>query len=192
MGKQLYRILAAGIGEKAWSALRGVIPDDVCQLSYLSATAKETREILTSSPVDIVIINAVLPDGSGAELATELAESTMGILLFCGKDVYEEISGKMADRGVMTLCPPISGKTLHTAIIMLIAVTARLSSMERKNQSLQDKMTDIRRVDRAKWLLIQHHNMTEQDAHYYIEKQAMDTRLSRREVADSIIRTYDK
>ena len=34
--------------------------------------------------------------------------------------------------------------------------------------------------------------MTEQDAHYYIEKQAMDTRLSRREVADSIIRTYDK
>ena len=53
-------------------------------------------------------------------------------------------------------------------------------------------MTDIRRVDRAKWLLIQHHNMTEQDAHYYIEKQAMDTRLSRREIADSIIRTYDK
>ena len=74
---------------------------------------------------------------------------------------------------------------------LLVAVTARLSRMEQKNQSLQDKMTDIRRVDRAKWLLIQHHHMTEQDAHYYIEKQAMDTRLSRREVSEQIIRTYD-
>ena len=34
-------------------------------------------------------------------------------------------------------------------------------------------------------------NMTEKDAHYYIEKQAMDTRLSKREVAEHIIRTYD-
>ena len=33
--------------------------------------------------------------------------------------------------------------------------------------------------------------MTEKDAHYYIEKQAMDTRLSRKEVAENIIRTYD-
>ena len=53
-------------------------------------------------------------------------------------------------------------------------------------------MEDIRVVNRAKWLLIEHLSMTEQDAHYYIEKQAMDTRLSRREVAEHIIRTYDQ
>ena len=34
--------------------------------------------------------------------------------------------------------------------------------------------------------------MHEQEAHYYIEKQAMDMRLSRREVAEHIIRTYDQ
>ena len=43
-----------------------------------------------------------------------------------------------------------------------------------------------------KWLLIENLKMSESDAHYYIEKQAMDTRLSRREVAQGIIRTYDK
>ena len=32
--------------------------------------------------------------------------------------------------------------------------------------------------------------MTENEAHRFIEKQAMDMRLSRREVAESIIRTY--
>ena len=53
-------------------------------------------------------------------------------------------------------------------------------------------MADIRTVNRAKWLLIENLGMTEKDAHYYIEKQAMDTRMSRREVAVGIIRTYDK
>ena len=33
--------------------------------------------------------------------------------------------------------------------------------------------------------------MKEQDAHYFIEKQAMDMRLSRRQVAENIIRSYD-
>ena len=32
--------------------------------------------------------------------------------------------------------------------------------------------------------------MTEAEAHRYIEKQAMDLRLSRKEVAENIIHTY--
>ena len=192
MEKRIYQILAAGIGEKAWSALGGILPGDLCRLATQTRTAEETRQALSASPVDIVIINSPLPDCSGVELSLELAESTMGILLLTKPEQYESISAKVEDRGILTLSRPVSAKALYTAVKLLIAVTARLSRMEKKNQSLQDKMTDIRRVDRAKWLLIQHHNMTEQDAHYYIERQAMDTRLSRREIADSIIRTYDK
>ena len=56
---------------------------------------------------------------------------------------------------------------------------------------MQEKMTDIRTINRAKWLLIENLNMSENDAHRYIEKQAMDTRSTRREVAEGIIRTYD-
>lgn len=192
MEKRIYQILIAGVGEKAWSALGGILPGESYCLSARTCTGEETRQALSVSPADIVIINSPLPDCSGVELALELAESTMGILLLTKQEQYGAVSARVEDRGVLTLPRPVSAKTLYTALKLLAAVTARLSRMERKNQSLQDKMTDIRRVDRAKWLLIQHHHMTEQDAHYYIEKQAMDTRLSRREVADSIIRTYDK
>lgn len=64
--------------------------------------------------------------------------------------------------------------------------------MDRRNRALQEKMTDIRTINRAKWLLIEQLRMTESEAHYYIERQAMDTRLSRREVAENIIRSYDQ
>ena len=80
---------------------------------------------------------------------------------------------------------------IYGAIKLLTAMSSKLGKMEKRNRTLQEKMEDIRAVNRAKWLLIENLKMTEKDAHYYVEKQAMDTRLSRKEVAENIIRTYD-
>ena len=43
---------------------------------------------------------------------------------------------------------------------------------------------------RAKWLLVSELKMTEPNAHHYIEKQAMDRCVSKREIAEEIIKTY--
>ena len=51
-------------------------------------------------------------------------------------------------------------------------------------------MEEIRLVNHAKWLLISEVKMAEPDAHHYIEKQAMDRCISKREIAEEIIRTY--
>ena len=66
----------------------------------------------------------------------------------------------------------------------------RLRSLEKKNVSLEDKMQEIRIVNRAKWTLIEHLKMTEADAHRYIEKQAMDRCVSKKDVSEAIIKTY--
>lgn len=47
-------------------------------------------------------------------------------------------------------------------------------------------------VDRAKCLLIQYQNLTEPQAHRFIEKQAMDRRLTRLDVARQILTTYEE
>ena len=80
---------------------------------------------------------------------------------------------------------------IYNAVKLLSVYAARLKKLEQKNRTMQEKMTDIRTINRAKWLLIENLNMSENDAHRYIEKQAMDTRSTRREVAEGIIRTYD-
>ena len=63
--------------------------------------------------------------------------------------------------------------------------------MENNTKKLQEKMQDIKIINQAKIILIQKLNMSENDAHYYIEKQAMDTRLSKSKVSENIIRTYN-
>ena len=62
--------------------------------------------------------------------------------------------------------------------------------MEKKKISLEEKMMEIKIVNRAKWTLINSLNMSEDDAHRYIEKQAMDRCVSKREIAEEILRTY--
>ena len=46
-------------------------------------------------------------------------------------------------------------------------------------------------IDRAKCVLIQVLGMTEPQAHRYIEKQAMDMRVSKRQVAEELLKTYE-
>lgn len=185
-----YRVAAADAGGKLYAALASLLPDS-CRLDPIAESGEALRRMLAEKDGALVIINAPLPDESGVELALELSESAAGVLLLVREDRYEAVCRRTEDRGILTLAKPVTGRSLYGAIRLLMATAARLSRLERKNQSLQSKMSDIRTVDRAKWLLIQRHNMTERDAHYYIEKQAMDTRLSRREIAESIIRTYE-
>ena len=66
----------------------------------------------------------------------------------------------------------------------------RMRQMEAKQATVEERIEEIRLVNRAKWLLIECLGMTEPEAHRYIEKQSMDQRISKREVAESVIRTY--
>ena len=77
------------------------------------------------------------------------------------------------------------------AVKMLSAMTLRLEKMESKNRSLQEKMAEIRTINKAKWMLIENQKMTEAEAHHYIEKKAMNERLSRRKAAELIIEKYE-
>ncbi len=189
--KRKYRVLVVGGGDKLFDYICENLPRSDYDPILRTEDAGEARRMLLNSPVELVIINAPLPDEFGVELALDLADGAIGILLLVKNEVYDQVCYKVEDSGVLTLGKPTTRQGFYSAVKLLTAMTARLSKLEKANQSLQEKMADIRVVNRAKWLLIEHHHMKEQDAHYFIEKQAMDMRLSRRQVAENIIRSYD-
>lgn len=189
--KRKYRVLVADSGDKIYDYISQSLPRSDYDPILRAGDAGEARRMLLNAPVDIVIINTPLKDDFGTELALDLADGSAGVLLLVKNELYDQICYKVEDSGVLTLGKPTSRQGFYSAVKLLTAMSARLSKLEKANHTLQEKMADIRVVNRAKWLLIEHHHMKEQDAHYFIEKQAMDTRLSRREVAENIIRSYD-
>ena len=190
--KPLCRVLVVSAGTQAYDYIRELLPPGEYDPVTHVASAGEAKRLLLSTDYDIVIINTPLPDEFGTEFALDCAAGTCGVLALCKSELYEQVAYRLEDSGVLTLPRPANRQTFYIAIKLLVSTHARLAKMEKQNRTLKEKMEDIRVVNRAKWLLIEHLSMTEQDAHYYIEKQAMDTRLSRREVAEHIIRTYDQ
>ena len=191
-GSTQYRVLIVSAVEKIYEYITEILPPGEFSPILRAASAGEAKRMLVSGEADIVIINTPLPDEFGTELALDLSGGTAGVLLLVKNDYFDQVCYKVEREGVLTVGKPSSRQTLYGAVKLAAAMSARLAKMERKNKTLQEKMADIRTVNRAKWLLIENLNMTERDAHYYIEKQAMDMRLSRHEVAENIIRTYDK
>lgn len=189
--KRQYRVLVVSSSDKVCEHLYRLLPPSEFSPILRVKTAGEARRQLFSGAVDILIINTPLTDDFGVQLALDMSDDSMGILLLVKEDLFDQVSYRVEDSGVFTLAKPSSRQVLYSTVKMMAVLKQKLDKLERKTQSLQEKMADIRAVNRAKWLLIENLKMSEKDAHYYIEKQAMDARIPRREIAENIIRTYD-
>ena len=60
-----------------------------------------------------------------------------------------------------------------------------------ENKKLKKTISDIKLIDSAKITLVEYLNMSEDESHKYIEKQAMDLRITKVEVAKSILKIYE-
>ena len=191
-GKNIYKVLVAGANDKTFALLQTLRPGSSYDLPLRAGSAGEAKRMALDYAVDIAILNAPMRDEFGTQLALNLARDNVGVLLLVPGESFDGVRDQVEDEGVMALAKPLTRQTLEMGLHMITALRGKLLQMDRRNRALQEKMTDIRTINRAKWLLIEQLRMTESEAHYYIERQAMDTRLSRREVAENIIRSYDQ
>ena len=123
-------------------------------------------------------------------LAMDLcAASGAGVLLLVKSEVFDDVYAKVVPYGVVTLQKPTSLQMVSQSLRVLCATRERLRQLEAKQVTVQEKIEEIRLVNRAKWLLIENLHLAEPDAHRYVEKQAMDLRISKREAAESIIQS---
>lgn len=155
-------------------------------------TCGEARRLLLEREFDMVIINAPLADESGESLARHIAgKGSCQVILVVKSEYYEEVSAVTEEDGVLTVAKPVNRAILWSALKLAKAAQARLRQVRSENSRLQQRLEDIRVVNRAKYLLISHLSMSEEEAHRYIEKQAMDLRATRRAVAEGILKTYE-
>ena len=152
----------------------------------------EARRLLLERDFDLVIINAPLRDESGESLSRYIAVKGMAqVILIVASEYFDAVSAICENDGVMTIAKPINRAVFWSALKLARAAQNRLMRIQAENCNLKQKIEDIRIVDRAKCILISHLNMSEQEAHRYIEKQAMDMRMSKRVIAEGILKTYE-
>ncbi|MBQ6427944.1 MAG: response regulator [Oscillospiraceae bacterium] len=189
--ERIYSVLVVSAAIKLNTALLDLLPESRYQPVKIVTSVSAGRRAWNERSYDYVIINSPLPDDAGIRFAVNL-ETSKGtvVLLLASAEVYDGIRDKVAEHGVFTLSRPLSRPVLTVALNWMASARERLRRLEKKTLSIEEKMEEIRVVNRAKWLLISALQMEEPQAHRYIEKQAMDRSISKREVAEEIIRTY--
>ena len=186
-----YSVLAVSASLKFVETLRTLLPEGRYGPVTVLHDAAAARRALAESSYDLVLINTPLPDEFGTRLALDACESSSaGVLLLVKAEHCPDIEAQVSAHGALTLAKPTSAQLFAQTLRLLCITRERLRGMEKKAVTLQEKMEEIRLVNRAKWLLIEELKMTEQEAHRYIEKQAMDRCVTRRAVAEQILSIY--
>ncbi len=189
--ERVYSVLVVSAAEKTNIALSELLADFRCQPVRFAASVAAGKRAWSERSYDFVIVNSPLPDDAGLRFAIDL-ESARGtvVLLLVKAELHDELREKVSEYGVFTLPKPLSRPVLSLALGWMASARERLRLVEKKTLSFEEKMEEIRLVNRAKWLLISELKMDEPQAHRYIEKQAMDRCVSKKEVAEEIVKTY--
>lgn len=148
----------------------------------------EARRLATERTFNIIIADS--GDGYDTEFAINVADSYSTILLLVPNENFDEISYRVEGYGILTITKPFEPFYLYNMIKIAIAVQYKVQILSSQTVKLKVKMEEIRLVNRAKMLLMQCLKMTEQEAHRYLEKEAMDRGMKRTAVAEEVIKTY--
>ncbi|MBP5661939.1 MAG: ANTAR domain-containing protein [Clostridia bacterium] len=189
--EQVYSVLIVSASEKINQALSELFTCPLYAPVQFVPHISAAKRALAEREFDFVIVNAPAADDMGIRFAVDTVDASPSVVLFLIKaEQYGDAYDLLAQHGVFLLQKPIAKSMLSAAAEWLISARERIRKTEKKTLSIEEKMNEIRLVNRAKWLLISELNMTEAEAHRLIEKQAMDHCISKRRAAEEIIRLY--
>ena len=188
-----YSVLLVSASEKLNAAVLPLLPgSDFWPVTAVGSLSRAKR-LLLEQRYDLVIVNAPLPDGMGTDFAIKLCgETDAAIALLIRHELYEETNARALPAGVVVVSKPTNSQLLLQVIRGLCATRERLRAMREKQTTVEEKMEEIRRMNQAKWLLIERDGLTEQEAHQQILQTAMERRISKRQAAEEIIRQKPK
>ena len=189
--ERTYSVLVVSAAEKLNTALSELLAESHCRPVKVAANISAAKRIWSERSFDFVIINSPLPDDPGIRFSIDIGNTRDAVvLLLVRAEFYEGVYDKVVEHGVFVLSKPLSRQITAISLDWLASARERMRRLEKKTLSVEEKMEEIRVVNRAKWILISELKMDEPQAHRYIEKQAMDRCISRKEIAAEIIRTY--
>ena len=132
-------------------------------------------------------------DGRGVEFALKCAAASEATVVFVPvRTLPKMLLDKLTAGGVCVLDAQADDGACEMFFGQLASTRTAYGALVRENAGLRRKVLEAQAVGRAKCLLVERRKMTEQAAHRFIEKTAMDNRLTRYAVAKDIIKGYER
>ena len=137
---------------------------------------------------DLVILDVKMPVLDGIAAAERIAGQRIAPVVILTAFSQRELVERARDAGAMAyLVKPFTQTDLVPAIEMAVSRFAELTMLEAEVADLTERLETRKAVERAKVVLQKDLGLSEPDAFRWIQKTAMDLRLTMRQVADGVI-----
>jgi response regulator NasT len=141
---------------------------------------------------DLVFYNLPLEGRFGLDEAVAAAQSDdVFVVAAAAWKHIEKIIEKIGDTSLFLMAKPFPAGAMELTLRNIITGYRKRKDVHGKLIEAELKIADIKLIDRAKFVLAEYLNLTEAEAHRYIQKNAMDRRVRQTEIAKDILRTYE-
>ena len=149
---------------------------------------QEAVDLAEDLKPDLVIMDVKMPRRDGIDAASEIAGKRIAPIVILTAFSQRELVERARDAGAMAyLVKPFNITDLIPAIEVAVSRFSEISALEEEVATLSDRLETRKSVERAKGELMTKYSMTEPQAFKWIQRTAMDHRMTMREVADRIL-----
>ena len=153
-----------------------------------AADGEQAVELVTRLRPDLAVFDVKMPKLDGISAAEQVAHDRIAPVLILTAFSQRELVERARDAGAMAyLVKPFGKSDLVPAIEMAVSRFAELSQLESEVADLTERLETRKLVDRAKSVLQAQLGLSEPDAFRWIQKTAMDLRMSMKAVAEGVI-----
>ena len=150
-------------------------------------------ELTRKHKPDLVIMDIKMPEMDGIAAAKIISNEKLAPVLLLTAYSQKEIVEKAKDTGVLAyLVKPVKESNLFPAMEIALSRFQEYLEIEQELLDLRNSLETRKILDRAKGLLMDAYNLSEQEAFRRIQQYSMAKRKSIREVAESIIEAAKK
>jgi response regulator NasT len=137
---------------------------------------------------DLVILDVKMPVLDGIAAAEQIAAARIAPVVILTAFSQRDLVERAREAGAMAyLVKPFTQADLVPAIEMALSRYAELTQLEAEVSDLTEQLATRKATERAKGLLMEQLGLTEPEAFRWIQKTAMDLRLSMRQVAEGVV-----
>jgi response regulator NasT len=143
-------------------------------------------ELAKQHKPDLAILDVKMPEMDGITAAEQII--LLAPVLILTAFSQRELVERARDAGVMAyVVKPFSINDLVPAIEIAISRHKQMKSLESEVADIYERLETRKVIDRAKGILMKAMNLSEPESFSWIQKTAMDRRISMKEVANAII-----
>ncbi|MDR2280385.1 MAG: response regulator [Gordonia sp. (in: high G+C Gram-positive bacteria)] len=187
------------------SAVRVVVAEDdsLIRLDLVEMLREEGYDVVGEAPngqvavdltealdPDLVIMDVKMPVRDGIDAASEIAARRLAAVVMLTAFSQREFVEKARDAGAMAyLVKPFNQADLVPAIEVALSRYRELKALENEVADMSERFETRKLIEQAKGLLMTKQEITEPEAFRWIQRNAMDRRVTMKAVAEIVVDT---